>query len=441
MFTDKFIRCLTGRNKPYREWEQGADRGFGVQVTPAGTKTFFVFYTHHGKRRFMNLGRYPDTSLKDARERCRDARGLLEDGIDPQTHRASEQARLREEAEEVERKHREAELQGSVEQLFGAYVGDLQANGKRSWPEVRRALYRDALPVLGNTTKAREVMPHHIKLVLHRLIKRGAVIGANRLRAYMSSAFRFGIEHDNDARNVDATILFFIESNPVRDVPKPAKSENAGERDLSADEIRDLWWHLSGGECGMSAPSSIALRLLLAAGGQRVSEVLGAEWSEFDTVNMRWEIPGTRTKNRKAHVMPITPLVVKLLDELAPFAGDSIHLFPKQGGKCTEEETPASMPYSSLSQAVSRFCKARGFTKFTPRDLRRTCKTRMGEIGISKDIRDKIHNHAQNDVSTKHYDRYDYLAEKRQAMDAWERWLNMVVLDNQTPNNLIQMVR
>jgi len=43
----------------------------------------------------------------------------------------------------------------------------------------------------------------------------------------------------------------------------------------------------------------------------------------------------------------------------------------------------------------------------------------MGEIGIHKSIRDIIQNHAMNDVSSKHYDRWDYLPEKREALEKW----------------------
>ena len=47
----------------------------------------------------------------------------------------------------------------------------------------------------------------------------------------------------------------------------------------------------------------------------------------------------------------------------------------------------------------------------------------MGEIGIEKSIRDRIQNHALNDVSSKHYDRYDYLQEKKTALLVWEKYL------------------
>ncbi len=50
----------------------------------------------------------------------------------------------------------------------------------------------------------------------------------------------------------------------------------------------------------------------------------------------------------------------------------------------------------------------------------------MGEAGISKEIRDRIQNHALNDVSSKHYDRYDYVTEKRKALEVWETGLTTI---------------
>jgi hypothetical protein len=66
----------------------------------------------------------------------------------------------------------------------------------------------------------------------------------------------------------------------------------------------------------------------------------------------------------------------------------------------------------------------------TTRDIRRICKTLMGELGISKSIRDRLQNHALQDVSSKHYDRYEYMPEKLRALEVWERELNSVVVDN-----------
>ncbi|TON46195.1 integrase, partial [Vibrio parahaemolyticus] len=81
----------------------------------------------------------------------------------------------------------------------------------------------------------------------------------------------------------------------------------------------------------------------------------------------------------------------------------------------------------SLSQTIARYRDDHPqFEHFIPRDLRRTCKTLMGEIGVSKSVRDRLQNHALNDVSSKHYDRYEYLAEKRHALELWESKLSRV---------------
>ena len=54
-------------------------------------------------------------------------------------------------------------------------------------------------------------------------------------------------------------------------------------------------------------------------------------------------------------------------------------------------------------------------------------KTRMGELGIAKDVRDRLQNHAAMDVSAKHYDRYDYMVEKRAAAERWCDFLEVTI--------------
>lgn len=61
----------------------------------------------------------------------------------------------------------------------------------------------------------------------------------------------------------------------------------------------------------------------------------------------------------------------------------------------------------------------------------------MGEAGISKEIRDRIQNHALNDVSSEHYDRYDYLTEKRRVLEIWEDRVNNY--QRQQENNVVNL--
>ncbi|MCX7122709.1 MAG: integrase arm-type DNA-binding domain-containing protein [Gammaproteobacteria bacterium] len=441
-FTVTLLDSLKPRDKPYRKWEGASDKGFGIQVTPKGVKTFYQFYRWEGKRCFLNLGNYPDTKLKDARDVSRQARALLDQGLNPREVRQSEKDQTKRNLEIATQQKREEEMKGSVQQLFDLYLAQMKADKKNSWQEIKRAFDKNVLPILGPSMKAKEVKPQNIRLILHKIIERGSLIQANRVRSYLSAAFRYGIEHDFDPKNLNHEIMFGLEANPVRDVPKPQKAEKPGERDLTMDEIKAFWLGFTGHH---SLQTEMALKLILTTGGQRVQEVLWATWNEFDLDNKTWEIPSSRTKNGRVHLLPLNEMSLGLLETLKKETGNQPYLFPKAPGYKDRKNDLPYMPVTSLSRAIYRFCFAEEplsdegkkpklierFKKFTPRDLRRTCKTRMGEMGISKEIRDRIHNHALTDVSSKHYDRYDYLPEKRKALDAWgKRLAETCSLDN-----------
>jgi integrase len=405
MFTDKQIANLQPGAKPYREYERGADRGFHVQVLPSGRKVWALAYTYGGRARFMRLGAYPDTTLKAARDACRAARALLDRGIDPQDERASQAAERAVQA-------RRERMQGTVTELCGAYLATLE--GRSSREVVRRSIGRDVLPALGKL-KAASVTPQDVALLLGGIIERGSPIQANRVRSYISAAFRFGIGHDLHPANISGGVLFGITANPARDVPRPVKREAVGDRELSPDEIAHLWRALP----ARCEPQIVAAIRLMLATGQRAGEVLGARWGELDAD--QWNIPATRAKNGRSHIVPLNDVALDVLAELRPITGGGALLCPN------ERDASKPQPLTSLSRAINRFCERTGAVKFTPRDLRRTFKTRTGELGLSKDIRDRIQNHAMSDVSARHYDRYDYLPEKRRALDAWGEYLRRII--------------
>ncbi len=98
------------------------------------------------------------------------------------------------------------------------------------------------------------------------------------------------------------------------------------------------------------------------------------------------------------------------------------------------------LPLDGFSQAITRLLKNSTIEKFEPRDLRRTFKTLAGKAGLSKEIRDRLQNHSMNDVSTKHYDKYDYLQEKIQAMQKWDDFLANILLEQDTGSQSQQIM-
>jgi integrase len=91
------------------------------------------------------------------------------------------------------------------------------------------------------------------------------------------------------------------------------------------------------------------------------------------------------------------------------------------------ENNKEPLKTDGFSQSLSRLLDKVAIDKFVPRDLRRTFKTLTGKAGITKDIRDRLQNHALQDVSSLHYDMYDYLHEKRAAMVIWNDFLNKIL--------------
>jgi len=435
-FTDKEILGLKPKATKYYATDNQHERGNGalwLLVRPSGKKVFYFAYKISGKRSMIALGPYSKSNagkgltLQQARAKKDTLAAFLIQGLDPKV----ELARVEFEAEQAQRKENQL---GSVEQLFEGYAANMKANGKKSHTEVIRVLRNDAMPLLGKSTPANQITSHDIKLVLHNMIKRGALVGSNRLRSYLSASFTYGLEHDNDPTTMDASITYQLERNPVRDVPKAVKNEKPCDRELSQDEIRQLWNNFN--SSGAYSAIEQIFKLMLATGGQRVSEVSEAKWAEFDASESLWEIPASRTKNGKAHLIPLNRIAIEVIDTIKAHRDSSPYLFPHR------LDLNKPMPLASISRAANRFTKIKEnkFNPFTPRDLRRTCKTRMGELGLSKEIRDRINNHALSDVSSKHYDRYDYLVEKRTALEAWGDRLDHII--NKTDlNNVVTINR
>lgn len=177
--------------------------------------------------------------------------------------------------------------------------------------------------------------------------------------------------------------------------------------------------HLLNQASGISEWTANILKLCLFTGGQRPYEILTLKPGKVDFEQRVFEISEDFSKNKRSHLVPMTDTVQDLMHWFTD------HQKLKDADFLIYNRLNLNKHFrtDSLGTALDRFRAANKFTHFAPRDLRRTCKTHMGSIGISKEIRDRIQNHAFTDVSSRHYDRWDYLPEKSDALEQWEEWL------------------
>ena len=399
MLSETAIKKLEPRACAYRVFDTCGIPGFGVQVTPAGNRGYFLRYREDGKSRYLSLGHHPHTPLSAAREKARAARARLDQGL-PLVDAPAPSATL--------------------DALLRTWLEHQRANDRRGLDTIERMI-RGNVPPDTLSLPARSVTPEHIRAALAVIHQRGARVRANRVRAHLHAMFAYGLKADHDPRRMADPTLFGVTVNPVAAIPRDAGAETARDRVLSWPEIRALW-----GNEDLPWAARQACRLLLLT-GQRVNEICQAAWAEFDIDAGLWTLPAARSKNHRTHLVPLSPPVVALLEELREvYPGD--WLFP------CRNMARAAKPWgaTALAHAVLRWqrnCReilgssqssCQGILDYwRPQDLRRTMKTWAVAAGIERGILDRVQNHNRSDVASRHYDRHDYIAEKTAALNQW----------------------
>lgn len=386
-------------------------------------KYFSIFYKLNGKRLDEGVGWASGgwTLQKVAAELAK-LKEAHRTGDGPQTLKEKRKAEQQRREEEEQRGIAEAAT-GSVKELFEAYVQGMKDNGKKTWRDVERALLDSkhaAVNDLGADTQAKTVTARDIQRILAKTRKRGISMAAH-LRAYLHGAFAYGIGSEFDYTRPKQGISFDLQANPVASIPRDKTAFKAGERALTGEEVRQIWKELPE-YC--EEQTWQALRLVLATGGQRVQEVLHAPFEEFDLEHRLWILPAERAKNHREHDIPLSDRAVAIvarMKELAP-AGCK-WLFPHK------QDSLRSMPSTSLNRAVKRYCDDVDMRPWTPRDLRRTCRTLLASEGVPSHVLNWHFNHGVQGVGEKHYDRSQHMNEKIEVMDRWETMLAKIVGD------------
>lgn len=425
-FTDKGIQALKPKEAPYKRAEKAA-KGEGrlvVRVLPNGTKEFFYRYRANDQDKTVSLGRYDPAgtngkTLAGIRKALRGRRELQRETGDVKQHIADERR-----AQDVEAR------KGSFEQLLDAYADSLEAKGKSSAKEVRGIFKRHVLkpfPILAKA-KANEIIPGDVQTILARMVKAGITRQVNKARAYLGAAFAYGGKADNDPRTVAKDgVLFGLTSNPVLLVPVIEEFERVGDRVLDEAELREYWKALE--ELPIAQRATLRLNLALAC--QRPTQLVRAVWEDFDLTEGTLLIRDPKGRGAtRDHLVPLTEFALEQLSFLREMNPPA-----KQGEKPTfpfSSFGPRPLAIETLSVAVAdiskRLKRSHKIPTFQQSDLRRTAETMMQRLGIDREVRAHLLSHGRSaGVQGKHYERYDFLPEKRAALEKWAVHLERVI--------------
>lgn len=297
--TDIQIRKANPKEKPYT---LNDGNGLSLLIEPNGSKGWRFRYRFAGKPKMISLGVYGQVTLAEARKKRDEAKKQLAENINPSDARKSEKIALR----------------YATENTFYAVAMEWHSSKCSTWSdgyasEILRCFENDIFPYIGKRP-IDQIAPLELLAVLQKIEKRGALEQANKIRRRCGEVFRY------------AVITGRVKYNPAPDLAGAMnKPETKHFPFLREDEIPDFVKALNNYQG--SKITKYATQLLMLT-GVRTVELRLAEWSEFDFDNAIWEIPKERMKKRRPHLVPLSPQVIEILNELKVITGYYPLLFP-----------------------------------------------------------------------------------------------------------------
>jgi integrase len=366
---------------------------FGLRVSHSGTKSWVVMTRVNGKLIRVTVGRFAAIDLSDAREKARSIIQAAEAGLDPRR------------IEDERRRKRARDQQNTFEALAEEFMA------KHVRPHLRSSTAREYQRILfGADTKPWRARPvsslekRDVLDLMESIRARGSRTGGDLALAYLRKFFNWC---------ADREIIASPPTDRIRRLPLRSR-----DRVLSEVELR-LAWRAFDGEGGIFGPF---YKLLLLT-GQRRGEVAGMRWDEIrdlGTYGATWEIPSTRTKNHRPHLVPLVAPVVVILTSI-PRTGPLV--FSHNG---TTPISGFSKVKTRIDQRIAEKLQSsakRPILDWTLHDLRRTMVTMMNErLGIAPHVVEAVVNHVSGSARAGVagvYNRALYLNERREALHRW----------------------
>jgi integrase len=430
-FTDKWLAskrlsayAKAGNPVDFRDTDGPSN--FGLRLTgteEAPVKTFVLLRrwpgSKHPSRRA--LGRYPALGLAAAHDKAKDWNALADRGIDPGTE---------------EKRQKQAAIEAGKRQKDQSFAAALA-----KYEEERRDLRSISRTVttLRNEFKAWQDRPvanigaEDIRTAINAIKERDKKgkkgekakkgekpkIQARHVFNLLRPFFAWVAESDDFNLGVSP---FVGVKKALAGTANPPRDRRLGD-ELGDAEIRAFWKACD----GLGYPYGCAYKLLLWTALRR-EEVAKARWSEIDFEKRRWMIPAARMKGKnktaRKHLVPLTGHLIGFFEGLPRFANCD-YVFSSLGKGQIQDWSNAKKDLDTrmMQELGDRF------KPFQVRDLRRTVRSGLSELRIPVEVKESILHHKLPAIIGT-YDVFDYVDEKRDALESWHQHLLGIVAQN-----------
>lgn len=362
--TDSRVASIKPPASGQQEHADDLVQGLRLRVGSGGRKAWIV-RARAGKRQInKTLGSYPLIKLADARDIARDFLIDLARNEGP----------------------RDSLTFG---ELSDHWIENVAKVKNKSWHNQKRRLEIYVLPHWAD----RNISDIRRRDVIELVDGIDGAVAPGRALAIVRTLFRYALGRD------------WIDASPAEAIPNPSQ-DKPRDRFLSMAELKKVY---EAAEL-LGYPFGGFIKMMIFS-GQRRTEVASMKWSDLDLKQQTWVIKSENTKSARAHLVPLSPAMIELLEatpEFGPFVWSS------------DGETHVKA-YSAAKTKLDKLLAAQD-SEIEPwrlHDLRRTMATHMVRLSVPELVVGRVLNHAPQGVTARTYALHSYEAEKREALTRW----------------------
>jgi integrase len=388
--------------------------GFGLRLRAGGSRNWVFQYALGDKQRRISLGAATAESFKTIKDKDGTVKKL---GIREHAAQLHAKVKLGQDpaGDKTEARKRASDTFEAIAKKYLA--AKKESTRPTTYSETERHILKHAKTL--NGLQVAKITRRDIATLIGTVKENSGPVAANRVRSTLSDFFSWAMSEGVDS----------IESNPVINTNK--YEESARERVLKDHELRTIWKHAGDDHYGT------IIKLLMLT-GQRADEIASLQWSEIaettvpekrvtETIRLPQfnigviDLPPERTKNKKAHLIPLSEPAVTLI-EVKP-------------RRTNEDGSPREFVFGVGQRGFSGWSKSKELLdkriekdlgkpldRWTPHDLRRTMSTMMNDrLGVLPHVVEAILNHvsgAKGGVAGV-YNKALYMRERVDALKLW----------------------
>jgi integrase len=372
MLTDTAIKKALAREKPYKISDKN---GLYLLVKPNGAKVFRYDYRFNGSRRTQTLGKYPNVTLRAAREKHQESWDLVASGVDPMADRFDDE---------------------SFKSLVDDYIANLVLEGradatldKNRWLLLDLAKPLHRLPV--RSVNAADILP-----VIQKVEREGKVETAQRLRGIIGSVFRFAIPRGRAEADPTYSLRGAIRSKKVKHHAAIVSEKPFGGL------LRSIWAY-------EGSATIVAALKLSAYCYARPIETRYCQWHHIDLDEAIWTIPEDLKKMRKIHDIPLSKQAVEILREMLQIRRSDYVFYQSK-----KPDRPISE--NGMNSALANL----GYKdKHTSHGFRSSAASILTKYKYQEKVIELSLSHQERDETRRAYHRYEFWDDRVKMAQDW----------------------